>query len=145
MSNKDQILLENLYASIYLKESESENEELTKDAEADYPENEDDNSEETSEELTPEEEKARVAELVKKINTSKDSTDESDEDNLPMEGLIKHGIQTINEKKKQKWKKGSEYAICTSTVGRKDEAKYKSCKKDVLASHKKSVAKKKKK
>ena len=51
----------------------------------------------------------------------------------------------IEEAKKQAWKKGSEYAICTASVGRKDEAKYKRCKKDVLASHKKSVAKKKKK
>lgn len=59
--------------------------------------------------------------------------------------LLSVALNIIKEAKKQAWKKGSEYAICTASVGRKDEAKYKRCKKDVLASHKKSVAKKKKK
>jgi hypothetical protein len=46
-----------------------------------------------------------------------------------------HGIQPISEAKK---KSVNPYAVCTATVGRKDEEKYKSCKKKVSAGAKKS-------
>jgi hypothetical protein len=57
--------------------------------------------------------------------------------------LLEQAYEKVLAEKKQRWTKGSEYAICTASVGRKDEAKYKSCKKKVKAAHKKSVSKKK--
>lgn len=43
-------------------------------------------------------------------------------------------VQTYLEEAK---KKVNPYAVCTATVGRKDEEKYKKCKKDVTKSAKK--------
>lgn len=45
-----------------------------------------------------------------------------------------HGIQPISEAKK----KVNPYAVCTATVGRKDESKYKSCKEKVVKGAKKA-------
>jgi hypothetical protein len=45
-----------------------------------------------------------------------------------------HGIQPISEAKK---KSVNPYAVCTASVGRKDEEKYKSCKKKVASGAKK--------
>lgn len=46
--------------------------------------------------------------------------------------------RVILEAKKKKTKdKNNEYAICTSSVGREDEEKYKSCKEKVKKSFKK--------
>lgn len=46
-----------------------------------------------------------------------------------------HGIQSISEAKK---KSVNPYAVCTASVGRKDEEKYKSCKKKVASGAKKT-------
>lgn len=46
-----------------------------------------------------------------------------------------HGIQPISEAKK---KSVNPYAVCTASVGRKDEEKYKSCKKKVASGAKKT-------
>lgn len=49
--------------------------------------------------------------------------------------LLEEAYQTILETSK---KEVNPYAVCTATVGRKDEEKYKSCKKKVAAGAKKS-------
>jgi hypothetical protein len=62
--------------------------------------------------------------------------DESDEEetkeSFGLEDLYGKVVEEAKKKAKKK-KENNEYAICTASVGREDEAKYKKCKKDVAA------------
>lgn len=121
MRTKDQILLEEAYQKILLnnviKESHSDKKESETDEEDMNSETEtvSEDDEENQDENDDEEKKNYIKKLVKSEN-------------------FIHGIQSIVEAKK----KVNPYAVCTATVGRKDEAKYKSCKEKVAKGAKKS-------
>jgi hypothetical protein len=68
-----------------------------------------------------------------KQGTSFDSTDQPQQDSIRIESnsLLDAYMKIISEAKKKKPKKDNEYAICTASVGREDEAKYKRCKEKV--------------
>lgn len=122
MRSKDQILLEDAYQKILLnnivKESHSEKHESDSEKQVDKSEknsDDDKNSDDESEEES-------------KNNSNKKG------EYVKSENFV-HGIQPISEAKN---KSVNPYAVCTATVGRKDEEKYKSCKKKVAAGAKKS-------
>lgn len=130
MANKDQILLESLYSQIL---------ENTHDEEKQDP----------REGLTDHEIAALEAEEETKDETSDEKESDEEETEKSDEDVVEDSLEVIYDKivqeAKKKWDEGSKYAICTKTVGRENEAKYKRCKEKVEKSHKKAVAKKKKK
>ena len=113
MRTKDQSLLEEAYEKILLNN-------LIKESHSEDKESEDE--EETELESEDEEE-----------------DDDEEDENVDMKKTVSsenfvHGFQSIVEAKK----KVNPYAVCTATVGRKDEAKYKSCKEKVAKGAKKT-------
>lgn len=117
MRTKDQLLLEEAYQKILLNN-------VIKESHSDKKESE-----------TDEEDMSSETETV----SDEDDEDEDEEKKNYVKKIVKsenfvHGIQSIVEAKK----KVNPYAVCTATVGRKDESKYKSCKEKVSKGAKKS-------
>lgn len=121
MRSKDQILLEEAYQKILfndlVKESHPEKKDSDDDVEDSEKESDDDSENDDSKNKN-----------FKKETYGKKGTC------VKSENFV-HGIQPISEAKK---KSVNPYAVCTATVGRKDEEKYKSCKKKVTAGAKKA-------
>jgi hypothetical protein len=147
MKHKDHSELESIYSKI-INESKDIDEKNTDDK---HPFNRKDNDPHTGTQKPSTYKNAKVEADEKEENVKdteeeefKDVKDKEKEIDEEAFDLLSIALDVIKEAKK-KWTEGSKYAICTKTVGREDEAKYKRCKKDVEASHKKSVAKKKKK
>jgi hypothetical protein len=71
--------------------------------------------------------------------TSFDSNDQPEISitNMESNDLLDAYNKVVSEAKKKKQKENNEYAICTASVGREDEEKYKSCKEKVKKQFKK--------
>ena len=116
MKSKDQILLEEAYQKILFND-------LVKDSHPEKKASDDDVDDSEKESDDDSKNKNFKKETYGKKGTC-----------VKSENFV-HGIQPISEAKK---KSVNPYAVCTATVGRKDEEKYKSCKKKVTAGAKKA-------
>lgn len=119
--SKDQILLENLYLNIR-EESEKGKEDSDYECEASKGEHGCDCG-------GCEGCQKNAAKGANKEDESKE--EETSEESFGLDDLYDKVVEEA--KKKAKKKKNNEYAICTASVGREDEAKYKRCKEDVAA------------
>jgi hypothetical protein len=124
--SKDQILLENLYLNI---QEEADKKNANKE-DSDY-ECEASKGEHGCDCGGCEGCQKNAAKGKKKEGESDEDKSEKKE-SFGLEDLYVRVVEEAKKKAKKK-KENNEYAICTASVGREDEAKYKKCKEDVAA------------
>jgi hypothetical protein len=127
--SKDQILLENLYLNIQEEAEKKKADKEDSDYECDASKGPDGCDCGGCEGC-----QKNAAKGAKKEDESDENESDKEEpkESFGLEDLYGKVVEEAKKKAKKK-KENNEYAICTASVGRENEAKYKKCKEDVAA------------